>query len=130
MILTIKTDQPDAELAIYEKSGIKLTSNSWRAHRELEVTILSEIENLLKELDSNYRSLAGIVIFAGPGSFTGLRIGFAVANTLAASLNIPNVKADGSDWISQGIKKLEGYNGPQILLPDYGGEANITQPRR
>ena len=130
MILTIKTDQPDAELAIYDKFGSKMAHKNWRAHRELETTVLVEIENLLNELDANYSSLTGIVIFAGPGSFTGLRIGFAVANTLAASLSIPNVKADGSDWISQGIKKLEGYNGPQILLPDYGGEANITLPKK
>ena len=130
MILTTKTDQPDAELAIYDKSGSKMAHKNWRAHRELETTVLAEIENILKELDANYGSLTGIVTFAGPGSFTGLRIGFAVANTLAASLNIPNVKADGSDWISQGIKKLEDNTTPQILLPDYGGEANITQPRR
>jgi tRNA threonylcarbamoyladenosine biosynthesis protein TsaB len=130
MILTIKTDQPDAELAIYEKSGIKLTSNSWRAHRELEVTILSEIENLLNDLDANYGLLTGVVIFAGPGSFTGLRIGFAVSNTLAASLNIPNTKSAGEDWAITGIEKLTSLSGPQILLPDYGGEANITQPRK
>jgi tRNA threonylcarbamoyladenosine biosynthesis protein TsaB len=130
VILTIKTDQPDAELAIYDKSGKMLASKSWLAHRELEITILSEIENLLARLDASYRSLSGLVIFAGPGSFTGLRIGFAVANTLSASLNIPNTKAGGDAWVTDGIDQLKDLENPQILLPDYGGEANITEPKK
>ena len=52
----------------------------------------------------------------GPGSFTGLRIGASVVNTLAHELDIP-------------IKDHHG-NAHQIILPEYGRPANITAPQK
>ena len=33
--------------------------------------------------------LTGIEVFKGPGSFTGLRVGVAIANALGAAMDIP-----------------------------------------
>ncbi len=130
MILTIRTDNPEAEVGLFKSDGTEVSYKKWQAHRELEATLLASIEQLLNEADAEKTVLTGVVVYAGPGSFTGLRIGFTVANTLSAGLGIGNVKSGGPDWVKNGISLLSSVKTPQILLPDYGGQANITKPKK
>ena len=130
MILTIRTDNPEAEVGLFKSDGTEVSYKKWQAHRELEATLLASIEQLLNEADAEKTVLTGVVVYAGPGSFTGLRIGFTVANTLSAGLGIGNVKSGGPDWVKNGISLLSSVKTPQILLPDYVGQANITKPKK
>jgi tRNA threonylcarbamoyladenosine biosynthesis protein TsaB len=130
MILALKTDQPRAYLALISDTGEVVSEHEWLAHKELEKTLLSKITDQLHENNKTLQDLSGLVIFAGPGSFTGLRIGFAVINTLAASLSIPNISSPGEDWLISGLELLKNQKQAQILIPEYGGEANITKPTK
>lgn len=109
--------------------------------REMAKNILAEIKEFLAENGANWQNLRGICVFAGPGSFTGLRIGVTVANTLADSLKIPiigeknsdNSKNDGENlenWREIALEKLNSGANDKIALPFYGAEANITKPRK
>lgn len=69
-------------------------------------------------------------VYKGPGSFTGLRIGITVFNTLAYANTWPIVGVTGDDWRQLGVKRLENKENDEIVLPEYGGEANITTPRK
>jgi tRNA threonylcarbamoyladenosine biosynthesis protein TsaB len=51
--------------------------------------ILPLIEEMLKEHEIALRDLTNIEVHTGPGSFTGIRVGITVANTLGTLLNIP-----------------------------------------
>ncbi|PIY94169.1 MAG: hypothetical protein COY68_04070 [Candidatus Levybacteria bacterium CG_4_10_14_0_8_um_filter_35_23] len=51
--------------------------------------ILLMIDQLLKKNSLNIHNISEIKVNTGPGSFTGLRVGVSVANTLASSLKIP-----------------------------------------
>jgi tRNA threonylcarbamoyladenosine biosynthesis protein TsaB len=51
--------------------------------------LLPMIDDLLKKENVNIAQLTQININTGPGSFTGLRIGVAVANALGWLLHIP-----------------------------------------
>ena len=129
LIITIRTDKPEAELGLYEDSK-KVTSLSWAAHRELSDTIHLKLAELLKNANKDWPDIEGLVCYQGPGSFTGLRIGLTVANTLAYSYGAKIVGETGNDWQSKGITKLlDGQNDGQIM-PEYGAEAHITQPRK
>ena len=129
MILSVRTDKPEAEVGVYDGAN-ELSYIKWQAHRELELTLLMKIEESLKQAGITKAELSGVIVYEGPGSFTGLRIGFAVVNTLASELDIPNAVGAGDNWQSQAIESLSDKSEPQILIPNYGGDANITLPKK
>ncbi len=51
--------------------------------------VLPLIDTLLQKHGLTVKNLTNIEVNLGPGSFTGLRVGVSIANTLAQSLRIP-----------------------------------------
>ena len=98
----------------------------WQAGRTLARGLLK----FLEEKTGDLHDVSGIGVMRGPGSFTGLRIGLTVANTLADSLNIPIVGAMGEDWREMALKKLRAGENERIVMPEYGAVAHITAPRK
>ncbi len=128
LILTIRTDKPEAEIGLFD-DGNKLTYETWQANRQLAETIHAKIKNTLKSRDLSLKDLDGIAVFRGPGSFTGLRIGINVANTLADSLAIPIASGDTDKWQQQAIKKLCSGDDENIIAPSYGAPPRTTKPK-
>ena len=129
LILTLRTDKPDAEVGIYEDTQ-QLLYKTWQAHRQLAETLHLTIQENLKSHAKSWSDLKGIIIYKGPGSFTGLRIGATIANTLAQSLNVPIVGTDHEDWIDVGIKKLHDGSNNTIVTPEYGAPVHITPQKK
>ncbi len=128
-ILTIRTDKPEAEVGLYD-GVIQTDYKTWQAHRQLAETIHLKIAQLLTSNNTDLQALEGIVIFQGPGSFTGLRIGITVANALAASLKIPIAAARHDGWINSGIDSLLVGANDQLVLPEYGALPNVSTPKK
>ncbi len=60
------------------------------------------VDSLLKTAGLSAQDLSGVVVSAGPGSFTGLRIGYSVAKGLAHALNVPIIEVPTLDiWVYQ-----------------------------
>lgn len=129
IILGIRTDKPEAELYVYQDSK-KITEHKWQAHLKLAETLNAEIDKILNCSSISYKDLQGVVVFEGPGSFTGLRIGISVANALAYSLNIPVVATSGGQWLIQGTDSLRNAKKGTIALPVYGAPVHITKPKK
>ena len=68
----------------------------------------SFIHEKLQENNKTWQDITEIDFFKGPGSFTGLRIGATVVNTLIHELNLPQ----------------------DLIVPNYGKNANITEPKK
>ena len=51
--------------------------------------VMPLIDKVLKENGIDIKELNGINVNTGPGSFTGIRVGIAVANSLSYFLKIP-----------------------------------------
>ncbi|MBA3757405.1 tRNA (adenosine(37)-N6)-threonylcarbamoyltransferase complex dimerization subunit type 1 TsaB [Candidatus Saccharibacteria bacterium] len=128
IILTIRTDREVAEVGVYDSQN-QLAYDSWQAHRALSTTLNKKILEILNKLSISREEVQGIVVFKGPGSFTGLRIGMTVANALAYGLNLPIVSHGGEQWLTQGVKALEAGENEKIALPEYGSPAKTTAPR-
>ncbi len=99
--------------------------------RDMARDILTFLEESLTKIEKKYEDLTAIGFFAGPGSFTGLRIGASVANTLADGLNIPIVAiSKDEDWRKLAEEQLKNGENDKIAVPFYGRGANITKPRK
>lgn len=129
MILALRTEKPLAELYLYEDKK-ELGRLKWQAHRELSNTIHSQTKAILNKSSISMSDLEGIVCFEGPGSFTGLRIGLSVANTLAYAQDIPIIAVGGENWIQAGLKDLDEGKNDKIVTPEYGSPPNITKPKK
>jgi tRNA threonylcarbamoyladenosine biosynthesis protein TsaB len=125
LILTIRTNKPEAELGLYEDSK-QLIYETWLAHRQLAETIHIKIDELLKSRQKTLPDLQGTVVFRGPGSFTGLRIGITVANALAYSLHVAVIACEDPQWLETGIAKLIKGQSDKVALPEYGALPNIS----
>ena len=86
----------------------------WHSDRDLAEKLLQFIHDKLTENGKDWSDLTKITFMSGPGSFTGLRIGASVVNTLAHELDIP-------------LYDHEGHQ-VKIILPNYGRTANISKP--
>jgi tRNA threonylcarbamoyladenosine biosynthesis protein TsaB len=129
LILTLRTDKPEAEIGLY-KDNEKLSYVTWQADRQLAETLHQQLKSLLEAQSKTLTDLGGIVVFKGPGSFTGLRIGISVTNALADGLVISIVGSGGNDWIAQGLTLLTASKNEQIVLPEYGSPPHITTPKK
>jgi tRNA threonylcarbamoyladenosine biosynthesis protein TsaB len=129
IILAIRTDKPQAEIYLYKDSK-KIAGRKWQAHLKLAESLNLEIEKLLDLLSISYDNLEGIAVYQGPGSFTGLRIGMSVANTLAYGLQIPIVAHSGKNWLEMAINGLLKGRNNKLAIPKYGAPAHITKPKK
>ncbi len=130
-ILTIRTDNPEAEVGVYTADGQQLSYHQWLAHRQLSSTLLGAIRDELVKQQATFDDIGSVLVYRGPGSFTGLRIGITVANALAYGLNVPIVGvAEEHQWLERGLDRLKRGEHDQLVLPEYGAEAHITKQKK
>lgn len=100
------------------KTILKLDDKTYEREsgRTLARDLLKFIHDKLVENGADWKDLTEITFFSGPGSFTGLRIGATVVNTLSQDLKIPLFNHRGEKC--------------DIILPEYGRPANITPPKK
>lgn len=128
MILLLDTSIPLCRVSIVDDEARH--DYEWQADRTLARDLLGYLEARLGEYGATFSSLTGIGVMVGPGSFTGLRIGMAVCNTLADGLAIPIVGTRGDNWQATALARLAAGENDRVVLPFYGSDATITKPRK
>ena len=108
MYLAIDTSTETASLALVQESQV-LAELTWSCQQNHSVELMPNIDRLLEQTGSSLKSLSGVIVARGPGSFNGLRVGVSTAKGLAFSLGVPLV----------GISTLEAaaYQYAEIGLP-------------
>jgi len=76
------------------------------------------------ELVGDPRAIEGIVVGRGPGSFTSIRIGLAIARSLALALGVPVAGASTLDAFAGGLPVIDARRnevfspGPRVCRPE------------
>lgn len=103
-ILAIDTSTKYVSLAIAKKDKVVASF-----HRDLEqqhcARLIPEIDRLLKKAKLRLRDIDCIAFSAGPGSFTGLRIGAATVKGLALATKIKIVGIPTLDVLAYNVKE-------------------------
>ena len=128
MILLIDTSTPTCKTVWVDEN--ERTSEEWQADRKLADNLIGYLRSELAKRDKTWTDITGIGVFQGPGSFTGLRIGLTVMNTIADDMDIPIVGATGDDWEATALQRLMAGESDGLVMPLYGRDANITTPRK
>lgn len=128
MIVLIDTSTSVCQLTFID-GGWK-QKYDWQADRTLAKNLLGYLNEKLGENSKTWSDISAIGVFEGPGSFTGLRIGLTVMNTIADSQNVLIVGGRGDNWQDEVLGKLNAGKNEKIVLPFYGSEAHITTPRK
>lgn len=128
MILLLDTSTPVCKLTLVD--GEARYDTEWQADRTLAKNLLSYLRDQLAAHGKTFADVSAIGAFQGPGSFTGLRIGLTVLNTMADAQSIPIVGASGDAWQDDALRRLSAGENDMIVLPLYGSEAHITKPRK
>lgn len=88
-ILALDTSTDACSVALWTINEVfSLHENAPRKHGE---KVLGMIDQVLEQAGLTYKDLNGVAYGRGPGSFTGVRLGVSVAQSIAYANNIPAV---------------------------------------
>lgn len=110
-ILAIDSSGMVASVALMTEEKLigEYTINNKKTHSQ---TLLPMIDEMMKMIGMEIEEIDAIAIAAGPGSFTGLRIGSATAKGLAFALNKPIVSVPTLMAIAANV-----YGTKRLLCP-------------
>ena len=108
MLLAFETSAKAASVALFD--GEKLLGESYQntglTHSQ---TLLLMAQDLMKNCSVTVNDLTGVAVAAGPGSFTGVRIGVSAAKGLSWGREIPCWGVSTLESMALGLGVQEGY---------------------
>lgn len=115
-VLAIDTSRGACSAAVYDGAiryaWARESEPMTRGHAE---ALAPMVDRVLKQVEDGPASLTKIAVTVGPGSFTGLRIGLAMARAMGLTLGVPVV----------GVSTLIAYAGPMLDDPKPGVIASV-----
>ena len=129
-LLAIDSSGLVASVALMEDDILvgEYTIHNKKTHSQ---TLLPMIADMLKMSGIDKNDLDAIAVAAGPGSFTGLRIGAATAKGLAQGLGIPIIPVSSLEGLAY---NLQGLSDPICPIMDarrgqvYSGIYDVSAP--
>ena len=90
MHLAIDTSTDNASMALVSGATV-IFELTWKCGQNHTVEFLPRLQYLMTQHCLNIKSIDGLSVALGPGSFSGTRVGLSIAKGLAYSLSIPLV---------------------------------------
>lgn len=107
-ILALETSARACSAAVTQDGQILAAccQNSGLTHSR---TLMPMVESMLKNADLTLDGMDAVAVAAGPGSFTGIRIGVAAAKGLAFAAGLPCAAVSTLEAMALGLSHLEGH---------------------
>lgn len=119
-ILAIDSSGMVASVAIWE-DGILVAQYSMNYKKTHSQTLLPMLEDIKEKTELDMQTVDAIAVAAGPGSFTGLRIGSATAKGLGFALDIPVISVPTVDGLAYNL-----YGTDKVVCPLMDARRNQT----
>ena len=113
LILAVDSTAKVASAAITRGTRLMYTATSDTGYTHSE-TLLPMIESMLSILHLSISDIGLFACSAGPGSFTGVRIGAAVIKGLAFGTDVPCVSVSSLEALAQNISPFNGILCPSM----------------
>jgi tRNA threonylcarbamoyladenosine biosynthesis protein TsaB len=107
MILCIETTSFVCSVALFEQGVLVAIEESMEAKNHSTVMV-PMIDQVLAKAHATYKDLKAIAVSAGPGSYTGLRIGVSTAKGLCSALDLPLIAVPTLQAIGLGFIRVQG----------------------
>ena len=138
-ILAFETSAKAGSVALLE-NGTLLAENYCNTGLTHSQTLMVMAEDLLKSCDLTVKNVDAVAVAAGPGSFTGVRIGVAAAKGLAWGGDLPCYGVSTLESMALSLGAYDGYVLPvmdarrsqvynAIFLAEGGKLTRITEDR-
>ena len=99
MLVAIDTATGYASLALHDGFQVRV-EHTWESQRRHTVELVPRLIAALEQVGLGIEHLSGVAVTRGPGSFTGLRVGVAVAKGLALARGLPVVGVPTLDVVA------------------------------
>lgn len=101
MLLAIDTATRLLGLALHDGDNL-IAEQTWQTKNRHNTLLAPSINHLFDVCDVSRDDLMAVAVSVGPGSYTGLRIGIALAKGIAATRNLPLVGVSTLDMLAVG----------------------------
>ena len=89
-ILSVDTSLPIGSVSLIQDNKL-IASRSWNSAREHSVKVFENLQKIIGTDENKFSDIDLAIFTAGPGSFTGIRIGLSVAKSFKVSGKIKNI---------------------------------------
>ena len=139
MLLAVDTSTRTVGLALYDGAQV-MYELAWTSNDFHTVELAPAVTSMLERCDQEVSALQAIAVAIGPGSFTGLRIGLALAKGLALVRHIPLIGIPSLDVLAAAqptiaipmaavLRAGRGRRGPAIPAPCADNRVALPWPR-
>jgi tRNA threonylcarbamoyladenosine biosynthesis protein TsaB len=114
VLLALDTSTRNIGIAVYD--GIQvLCENIWASHDYHTVELAPAVVDTLSRAGVQVQDLKFLAVATGPGSYTGLRIGMALAKGIALARHLPIIGIPTLDIVAESQPVSPGFSLAAIL---------------
>lgn len=114
-LIDFKSDSKDSRKS-KGAPGRPIFDKSWLSNRDEAEKILPVIALALDKIEKLKKPLELIFVVAGPGSFTALRVGVNIANTLAFAKKVPLVSCTTQEYEQQKTANKKSAKFSEVVI--------------
>lgn len=123
-LLAIDTATQYMSIALHD-GGAMIAEHSWHSGNHHSVELAPAVQGMLDHASVTPNDLTALAVSTGPGSYTGLRIGVALAKGMALANDLPLVGISSLDILAAAQPPMQGA----LLLVLGAGRSRIVAAR-